>query len=93
MRQVKMLFSVIAAMMLMSVQSLMAQNNVKITGQVTDAEGQPLEGVAVMDSEKKTGTLTDAQGKYTFSVKEKSVLIFDYMGYTPVEIRLGGAEQ
>lgn len=90
MRQVKMLFSVIAAMMLMSVQSLMAQNNVKITGQVTDAEGQPLEGVAVMDSEKKTGTLTDAQGKYTFSVKEKSVLIFDYMGYTPVEIRLGG---
>ena len=93
MRRVKMLCSAIAAMVLLSVQSLMAQNMVKITGQVTDVNGDPLEGVAVMDSEKKTGTLTDAQGKYTISVKEKSVLTFDYMGYSPAEIRLGGARQ
>ena len=93
MRHMKIFFSVIAAMTLISVQSLTAQNMVKITGQVTDADGVPLEGVAVMDSEKKTGTLTDAQGKYSISVKEKSALTFDYMGYAPAEIRLGGAEQ
>ena len=90
MRSVKMFCSAIAAMVLLSVQGLMAQNTVKITGQVTDSEGQPLEGVAVMDSEKKIGTLTDAQGKYSISVKEKSVLVFDYMGYAPAEARIGG---
>ena len=90
MRSVKMFCSAIAAMVLLSVQGLMAQNTVKITGQVTDSEGQPLEGVAVMDSDKKTGTLTDAQGKYSISVKEKSVLVFDYMGYAPAEARIGG---
>ena len=90
MRSVKMFCSAIAAMVLLSVQGLMAQNTVKITGQVTDSEGQPLEGVAVMDSDKKTGTLTDAQGKYSISVKKKSVLVFDYMGYAPAEARIGG---
>lgn len=37
--------SVIAAMVLMSVQVLMAQTTVKITGQVTDMNGEPLLGI------------------------------------------------
>ena len=70
---------IIVAIIMLPVHVLMAQSLVKITGQVTDENGEPLEGVAVMTSDMKVGTLTDAKGRYSISVKEKTVLLFDYM--------------
>ena len=88
MRRVMICFSIIAAMVLMSVQVLSAQTTVKITGCVTDENGEPLVGVAVMDSGKKTGTVTDIDGKYAISVLEKTVLLYDYIGYKAEEVRV-----
>lgn len=83
--------SAIAAMVLFSVQILSAQTNVRITGVVTDENGEPLVGVAVMDADKRMGTVTDVEGKYSISVPEKTILLYDYIGYKKEEYKVGGA--
>lgn len=90
MKRMKIFYSVVAAMILLSVQTVSGQTKVKITGAVTDENGEPLVGVAVMDADKRTGTVTDADGKYSISVAEKTTLLFDYIGYKTEEIKVGG---
>lgn len=92
MRRMKMFFSVIAAMMLLSVQTISGQTKLKITGTVTDESGEPLVGVAVLDADKKTGTVTDIDGKYSIYVADKATLKFDYIGYKTEEIKVGGGQ-
>lgn len=57
-----------------------AQNTsekVTVTGTVTDDQGEPILGVAVMQkNNKKVGTETDASGKYTLTVDANSTLVF-----------------
>lgn len=88
MKRMRMFSGVIVAMMLLAVQSLSAQTKVKITGVVTDENGEPLVGVAVMDADKKTGTVTDVDGKYSVTVPEKTILLFDYIGYKQEEFKV-----
>ena len=90
MKLMKMFYGVVAAMILLSVQTLSAQTKIKITGVVTDENGEPLVGVAVMDADKKLGTVTDAEGKYSISVPEKTILLYDYIGYKKEEYKVGG---
>ena len=92
MKLMKMFYSVVAAMTLLSVQSLDAQTRVKISGVVTDETGEPLVGVAVMDADKRMGTVTDVEGKYSISVPEKTILLYDYIGYKKEEYKVGGGQ-
>ena len=47
-----------------------------VRGQVTDADGLPLPGVAVLVSGTTNGTLTDDNGYYDITVKKGDVIIF-----------------
>ena len=51
-----------------------------VRGQVTDADGLPLPGVAVLVSGTTNGTLTDDNGYYDITVKKGDVIIFSSLG-------------
>lgn len=77
--------------LLFFVTQLHAQNAIKISGIVTDAESnKPLEGVSASVKGGKIATVTDANGNYTLNATSKATLVFSYVGYGPEEIRVTG---
>jgi TonB-linked SusC/RagA family outer membrane protein len=54
----------------------------KISGTVTDSEGQPIIGASVVIKEQaNNGTVTDFDGNFTLNGPQKSTLIISYVGY------------
>jgi TonB-linked outer membrane protein, SusC/RagA family len=67
---------------------LFAQNR-NVSGTVTDASGETMIGVSVMEKGTTNGTITDFNGKYTLSVGNNAVLVFSYIGYAPQDVSVG----
>lgn len=80
----------IVVLTLCTVATALAQHTV--SGTVTDLNGQPLAGVAVMvqDSLSPVGTTTDEDGAYSLSVPPDAVLEFSSLGYHSVTIGVNG---
>lgn len=51
------------------------QNTKKITGCVTDKNGEPIIGATVSEKGKGAGTATDAAGNYTLNVSGNATLV------------------
>ena len=59
----------------------------EVTGKVSNAEGQPLEGASVKLKGGNAGTATDAAGNFTLQVPDAGgVLVISYVGYETVEM-------
>ncbi|MCF0198110.1 MAG: SusC/RagA family TonB-linked outer membrane protein, partial [Bacteroidaceae bacterium] len=73
------------AMLLVAlVMSAVASAQVKVTGVVTDDQGEPLIGAAVRVDGSNEGVLTDMNGRYTITLpKGKSRLQVSYVGFEP----------
>jgi TonB-linked SusC/RagA family outer membrane protein len=70
--------------------SAYAQENIKISGTVTDANGDALPGVSVIVKGSVRGTVTDANGKYSLAISSANdVLLFSYIGYNVQEQVVG----
>lgn len=71
--------------------SVVSAQNRTISGQVTDTKsGETLIGVSVLVKGTKIGTSTDSNGKFSLNIPgNEAILIFNYIGYTPQEIRPG----
>lgn len=80
----------IVVLTLCTVATALAQHTV--SGTVTDLNGEPLAGVAVMvqDSPSPTGTTTDLDGTWSLSVSPDAVLEFSSLGYRPVTVNVNG---
>lgn len=65
-----------------------------IEGTVVDkTDNSPLIGVSVYEKGTTIGTVTDFDGNYSLSVSgEESVIVFSFVGYTPVEQVVGTAK-
>ena len=62
----------------------------EITGNVKDANGEPLPGVNVMVKGTSVGTITDENGAFTLKdLNAKNVLVFSFLGMLPQEITVG----
>ncbi|MFT4094304.1 MAG: TonB-dependent receptor [Niabella sp.] len=73
-----------------------AQNNRRISGEVTDsATNSPLAGVTILVKGKPGGTQTNAQGKFSLTVPAavELVLLVEHVGYGTREIRPGSASE
>lgn len=68
----------------------MFAQNVKVSGLVTDENGQPLINAGVYEKGTSNGVVTDVDGKYTISVPKTAVLSFSYISYTTQDIALEG---
>ena len=67
--------------------SALAQNEVVITGTVTDINNEPLIGVnIVIKDQPGFGTITDINGKYGIKASQYNVLLFSYVGFDLQEV-------
>lgn len=71
--------------LLVGVQALFAQN-IRVTGTVRDASGQPLLGVSVMVAGSNRGTTTATDGTYNIEAPANGSLDFTFVGMAPVQI-------
>ena len=68
-----------------------AQQNVTITGKVTDAkDGTPLSAVSITTKEGKAGVKTNADGTYSITIPSgRTVLVFSSVGFQTEERAIG----
>lgn len=63
---------------------------IKVTGVVKDATGEPLIGVNIKVKDSSTGAITDVDGQFTLLVKKGDVLEISYVGYITQNIKVAG---
>lgn len=67
------------------------QQNMMVSGKVTDSSGSSLPGVTVVVKGTTQGTITDTDGNYSFSnVSADAVLLFSFVGMRTQEIAIAG---
>lgn len=67
--------------------NLLAQNQQKVSGNVTDKAGIPIAGVSILIEGTNKGTQTDFDGNYTINVTSNdNVLVFSYLGFKQQKI-------
>lgn len=73
-----------------AIQALLAQNHL-VSGKVTSSDdGSTLPGVTIMIKGSTKGTITSVEGTYSLTdVSPSSNLLFTYVGYSPIEIKVG----
>lgn len=79
--------------LLSATPSFAQQNDVKVTGKITDGSGAPLAGVVVVvkDGKSNNGAVSNTQGVYEIKVPASSTLLFTCLGYTDQEVKLGAS--
>ena len=71
--------------------SAFAQNEITVTGRVTDATGEAVIGGSVIVKDAKgLGTITDYDGNYKIKVQQYRTLVFSYIGYKTQEVLIKG---
>ncbi|WP_160712012.1 SusC/RagA family TonB-linked outer membrane protein [Chitinophaga solisilvae] len=67
------------------------QSNINIKGKVKDINGNPLPGVTILVKDTKKGTTSDEKGNFSLNdVKKDAVLVFQYIGFDPLEVKVEG---
>jgi TonB-linked SusC/RagA family outer membrane protein len=71
-----------------------SQQDIRVSGIVTDNNSEPLPGVNIVVKGTSTGTITDIDGKYVIGVPSReSVLLFSFTGFLTQEITVGNKTQ
>lgn len=85
------IISMLAAMLL-SANLCSAQSAFKVTGQVTDEEGESLINVTVRaEGKAKQATMTDIDGNYSITLSAPTTLSFEYVGMETTKVKVSGA--
>ena len=61
-----------------------------VTGQVVDANGEPVIGASILIKGTGTGIITDINGNFTVSASPDATLVVSFVGYKTQEISLSG---
>ncbi|MFW6101774.1 MAG: carboxypeptidase-like regulatory domain-containing protein, partial [Bacteroidota bacterium] len=70
------------------------QQEIEITGQVTDTEsGEPLPGVNIVVEGTTIGTTTDNDGNYTLEAPDDATLVFSFVGYQEQSVEVDGQQE
>lgn len=74
---------ILAMLVLMTGVPALAQNNITISGFVTDENGAPIELATVHIEKQLVGTITNLKGEYTISARSEDsvVVVFSMIGY------------
>lgn len=66
------------------------QENVTVSGVISDENGSPLPGATVLVKGTALGTITDLDGKYSLTVSDSSTLVISFVGYLTAEEKVAG---
>ncbi|MCF0174669.1 MAG: TonB-dependent receptor plug domain-containing protein, partial [Bacteroidales bacterium] len=69
--------------------TLSAQQVHKVTGQVTDVNGEPIIGVGVLIEGTTIGVVTDYDGNYEINVPEGAKIVYSSLGYVTQTVVAG----
>ena len=83
---------ILTLLLALVVQFAFAQNKT-VSGVVSDQDGLPLPGATVLVKGSNTGATTDFDGNYSITAKQGDVLVFSFVGYNNLEIRIGASDQ
>ena len=61
----------------------------QVTGKVTDENGEPLPGAAIIEKGTTNGTISDLDGSFSLTVPKGAIILVSFVGYTPQEITVG----
>lgn len=67
--------------------------DIKISGKITAASGEPLQGVSVGVKNTARMTTTDVNGDFTLVVPNNAVLVISYVGFKNQEVSVAGKTQ
>lgn len=68
----------------------LVQKQKRITGIVTDPNGDPIIGANVVEKGTTNGTITDLDGKFSLTVDDRSSLLVSYIGFLSQELQIKG---
>ena len=74
---------------LMTANAQASATTERVTGKVTDPNGEPLIGVTVTVKGTNRATSTDVDGNYSITAPKGSTLVFSYVGSKTVESKVG----
>jgi TonB-linked SusC/RagA family outer membrane protein len=67
-----------------------SQGEVKVTGRVTDNDGEPLPGVTIIVKGTSSGTITDLDGMYELTAMSDATLQFSFIGFEAQSVTVAG---
>ena len=67
-----------------------AQQTLKVSGQVVDPDGEPLIGATVKVKGAQSGAITDYDGNFSLDVPADGIIVISYVGYKDREIAVRG---
>ena len=70
-------------------REVVTQNGKRITGKVSDQNGDPIIGANVVEKGTTNGTITDIDGNFSLSVPENAVVTVSYIGYIAKDVAVG----
>nr|WP_297165535.1 TonB-dependent receptor [uncultured Dysgonomonas sp.] len=66
--------------------NILAQDQKKVTGVITDLKGEPIIGASVVAKGTTTATISDIDGTFSLDVSNNPVLTISYIGYISQEV-------
>ena len=79
----KILFAILAMFLSLSASA----QQITASGQVLDAQNEPLIGVSVQEKGTTNGAITDLDGNFSLNVQQNAILVFSYVGYKSQEMK------
>ena len=70
-----------------------AQQTIKVKGQVVDQDGEPLIGATVRVKGASSGSVTDIDGNFQIDAASNATLVISYVGYKDREVAVRGRAQ
>ncbi|SDK01208.1 TonB-linked outer membrane protein, SusC/RagA family [Catalinimonas alkaloidigena] len=70
--------------------SALTQVQATISGVITDASGEGIPGVNIIEKGTSNGTITDVTGRYSLNVGDNATLQISAVGYLSQEVEVGG---
>lgn len=66
------------------------EDDVDISGKITDENGEGLPGASVIEKGTSNGTTTDLDGNYKLGLDEEATLVVSFVGYKTTEVAIAG---
>jgi len=93
MRRLLRIINTTIALIFLSALTIKAQTRSSVNGVVTDANGEPLVGVCVIEDGTDNVVLTDVDGNYTINVLSSAFLSFDCMSFKQFKTSVSGRKK